>query len=138
LQYCAPAPGSRALSTQDPARFSSTETMSQSVPFDLQYTVSILSEGRGAPGARAQAETMLAHVLRIYPPYGAVYVKDSLGDQRTYSCFMDAVGMMDEVADVSDRTIGFAVTLRVEAEYDLADPVTHAVALNRKLRTSLK
>ena len=36
--------------------------------------------------------------------------------------------ILDEVVDVSERLAGFAITLRVEAELDLSDPETSAVA----------
>lgn len=138
MQYNAPASGAMPFVVNNVTGFSSMETMAQAVPFDLQYSINILSTGRGSPGARAQAEKMLFHVLRTYPPYGAVYVRDSLGDARTYSCFTDAVSMLDEVADISDRTIGFAVTLRVEAECDLAEPEIHSVVKSRAIRYTTK
>lgn len=140
-QYVAPAEGSSPLPPAIPGGvtvFSKSEMAPQALPFDLQYTITVMTTGRGSPGARAQAETMLFHVLKIYPPYGAVYVKDSLGDQRTYSCFTDAVSMMDDVADVSDRTIGFAVTLRVEAECDFADPEIRPVVKARNFSYNQK
>lgn len=134
LQYSAPAYGAREVTIGGKVDFSARETMAQAIPLDISYTITILTTGRGAPGSRAQAGRMLDHVFRIFPPYCAVYVKDSLGDQRSYSAFTDAVGMLDEVADISDRTIAFAVTLRVEAECDLADPEIHSTATGRSVK----
>lgn len=126
LQYNAPSKSSRPVVVNGITGASSNETLSQAVPFDLTYTINIITAG-----SRGNANRILDHVLRIYPPYAAVYVKDSLGDQRTYSAWMDGVSMLDENADVSERTIGFAVSLRVEAEFDLSDPEIHATVTGR-------
>jgi hypothetical protein len=125
-QYRAPAAGARPVVVSGIQGFTSMETMSQAVPFDLSYSLNIITTGRGSGGSRAQAGLMLDWVLRKFPPYCAIYVLDSIGDQRTYTAWMDGVGMLDEVAEVSERTIGFAVTLRVEAEFDLAEPEIHS------------
>lgn len=123
MQYNAPAANAKPVSYLAPnttvplTGFTSMEMLSQAVPFDLTYTINIITIGY-----RNLANLILDHVLRIFPPYAAIYLKDSIGDQRTYSAWMDGVGMLDELADVSERTIGFAVTLRVEAEFDLSDP----------------
>jgi hypothetical protein len=117
MQYNAPSKNARQVVVNGLTGFSSMETLSQAVPFDIQYTISIITAG-----SRNTANRLLDHVLRIFPPYAAIYVLDSVGDHRTYSAWMDGVSMLDELADVSERTIGFAVALRVEAEFDLNDP----------------
>lgn len=126
MQYNAPSKSARPVVVNGTTGYSSMETLSQAVPFDLTYTINIITAG-----SRTNANRILDHVLRIYPPYGAVYVRDSLGDQRTYSAWMDGVSMLDELADISERTIGFAVALRVEAEFDLSDPEIHASVTGR-------
>ncbi len=125
MQYNAPATSAGTVVYNGVSAPSKMETMAQATPIDLQYTISILSVNR------TQANKMLEYVLKIFPPYAAVFVKDSIGDQRTYSAWMDGVSMLDELADVSDRTIGFGVALRVEAEFDLADPETHTTVTGR-------
>lgn len=126
MQYNAPAKNARPVVYGTQTGFSSMETLSQAVPFDLIYTINIITIG-----SRNLANKLLDHVLRIYPPYAAIYVLDSVGDQRTYSAWMDGVSMLDELADVSERSIGFAVTLRVEAEFDLSDPEIRPTATGR-------
>lgn len=127
MQYGAPAPNSRPVVVAGYGTgYSQRETLAQATPFDLSYTINIITAG-----SRNNANRILDHVLRIYPPYAAVYVTDSIGDQRTYSAWMDGVSMLDELVDVSERTIGFAVTLRVEAEFDLADPEIRATVTGR-------
>ncbi len=69
------------------------------------------------------------YVLRIYQPYSRVLVTDSVGDCRDYAAFMESISHLDEVPEVTDRVLGFAVTLRVEAELDLNDPRVHKAVL---------
>lgn len=107
------------------------------LPFDLTYTISILCHYRGALGQRGQVNRILSHVLRIFPPYGRVTVRDSLGDLRDYHTFTEATSVLDEHPEVAERIIGFGVTIRVEAALDLSEPtiyrtVTQPLTLNLK------
>lgn len=123
--------------------FDSYEVQQQAVPFDITYTISILARHRGfgpadrkgarnpvaAGSPRTQVNQILDYVLRIYQPYCRVLLRDSVGDYRSYEAFMEAISHLDEVPEVTDRVIGFALTLRVEAELDLNDPITHKAVL---------
>jgi hypothetical protein len=120
--------------------FDAYEEKQQAVPFDITYTISILARHRGkgpipprndptgftgaAGSPRNQVNKILDYVLRIYAPFSQVLVRDSLDDIRRYSSFMEAISHLDEVPEVTERVLGFALTLRVEAELDLGDPVT--------------
>lgn len=118
--------------------YSRYEVQQQAVPFDITYTVSILARhrgfGKGSPGTtgegspRNQVNQLFDYVLRIYQPYSHVRVRDSLGDDRSYAVFMESTSHLDEVAEVTERVIGFALTIRVEAELDLRDPREKPVA----------
>lgn len=126
--------------------FDEYEHKEMSVPFDITYTLTILARHRGkgrlppkddpvgfagAQGSpRNQVNKILDYVLRRFPPYCQVYVRDSLGDTRRYSAFMEALSHLDEVPEVTERVLGFAVTLRVEAELDLGDPYVERAVLN--------
>lgn len=121
LQYNAPAATGRPVVVNGIQGFTQMETLSQAVPFDLAYTISIVTAGN-----RNSANKLLDYTLRRFPPYCAIYVLDSIGDQRTYTAWNDGVAMLDEIIEVSERTIGFAVSLRVEAEFDLAEPEIHS------------
>jgi len=94
----------------------------QPIPFDITYTISILSHYRGALGQRGQVQSVLHHVLRTYPPFTRVILKDSIGDLRHYHAFMEGTSVLDDHPEIAERIIGFGVTLRVEAELDLFDP----------------
>lgn len=127
------------------------DTKQAAVPFDISYTLSVLARHRGkgadlrkavptgfegASGSpRNQVNQILDYLLRIYAPFSQVRVLDSLGDTRLYSTFMEAVSPLDEVPEITERVLGFALTLRVEAELDLKDPET-AQAVGRPLTLS--
>jgi len=143
LQYRTPGRGAlQAAVQQSPSSevkygYDRAEQVDQAAPFDLSYSINIVARNRGAPGIRNQANRILDHVLRIYQPYCEIRLKDSIGDARTYEAFMDGVSHLDEVADVTDRMIGFSVSLRIEGELDLSDPVvrrtvTRAASLRAK------
>lgn len=104
--------------------FDRAEQLAQAIPFDIMYTVQIKARFRGAKGNRNAVNALLAYVLRILPPYGKINVIDSIGDLRGYEAFNEGISNMDSVGDVQERELGFAITLRVEAELDLKDPIT--------------
>jgi hypothetical protein len=117
-QYNAPALGALPLQLTAPdgsilTGYNAKEVMGQAMPYDIGYTISIFSFGREAQN-RLHANRILDHILRVYTPYSVVYLADSIGDTRTYQAYMEGVS-------VNDRAIGFAVTLRVEAELDSLD-----------------
>lgn len=124
--YHAPAVG--ALNTVSPFAgdtrrgWNQVEVAQQAVPFDILYTINIQARQRQYMAA---ANKILAYVLGIYQPYSAVLVYDSVGDRRSYEAFLDAVAPLDNVPGVGERTIGFALSLRVEAELDINPPTKH-------------
>jgi len=133
LQYRAPsATGNQTVVNTSPGRpesanvfgFSRMEQLQQAVPYDISYTISIFAHNRG--GGTNQANAILNAILRVYPPYCLVHLVDSVGDGRTYEAFQESISHLDDVPEVADRVVGFAVTLRVEGELDLLDPETMA------------
>jgi hypothetical protein len=92
------------------------ETKPQAMPFDLNYDVSIYAR------LETDALKILQRLLRRFPVYGAIPVIDSLGDQRTYSTFLESsVNDVSEIVDVSERIRGYSFSVRVEGELDLYD-----------------
>ena len=160
VTYRAPALGAKPMTvtlgptTGSVSGFDRYEQKEQAVPFDITYTITILARTRGkgplprrgdpagfkgaAGSPRNQVNRILDYVLRIYAPYTAVLVRDSLDDIRTYSAFMEAISHLDEVPEVTERVLGFALTLRVEAELDLRDPVIqHSVTAPLTIGTTV-
>lgn len=130
-KYRSPAKTSLFVGVNTPAglitRPDRVEQQDSATPYDITYTINIYNTLRGG-GGRSAANRMLDHVLRIFPVYGQVFVPDSLGNYRSYEAFTEGVVNLDDLASVSERVIQFAVTIRVEAEYDLSDPTVTRVA----------
>lgn len=131
VQYRAPARGSLLRAVGERANFGHWEEMPQAVPFDFTYTINILTRSRSS---RSSANRLLDYVLRVFPPYCRLLVTDSVGDVRSYEAQMTGTTPLDEVAEVSERTIGFAVTIEVQGELDLNEPKRSAAALGADVR----
>lgn len=142
LQYRTPAEESLPVSVQWNAMtlngFDRYEQLQQSCPFDISYTITVQARLRGAPaGTRNMANKVFEYVLRVYQPYSSVVrVRDSVGDLRSYEAFMEGTSNLDKIDGVTERMLGFALNLRVEAELDLLDPETYrAVSKTLTIRT---
>lgn len=97
--------------------FGQYQTKPQAIPYDIVYTVTCFDRYEGP------AQAMLLKLLKVFPPVGKVFVSDSLGLNRTYEAYQEgAIANLKEVIDPVTRFIGYAITVRVEGELDLADP----------------
>ncbi len=85
-------------------------------PYNITYGIDVFTRFRN------HSVLIFNKLLTIYPPYGVVYVKDSLGEIRSYDAFMENVNHIEELTDVADRVIGFSLMVRVEAELDSYEP----------------
>lgn len=101
------------------------EELVQAEPVDILYTVSVMARHRQGINGRLEANEMFRWVLARFNHYGALLVYDSLGDSRTYEVFREGISNLDGLVDVTGRTIGYAVSLRVEAELDIHAPENH-------------
>lgn len=142
-QYRAPAQTALPVQVQTPKGvkngWTRMQQRAQAAPYDITYTINIYSSLRGGFGGRKAANAMVDFVLRKWPVYGQVFVKDSLGDTRSYEAFNEGIVALDDTATFSERTIQFAVTIRVEAEYDLsAAVVTPTVTAHPSTNFSVK
>jgi hypothetical protein len=122
-QYRAPAPGAQALTATlsdgtVKTSYDRMEMRRQAEPVDITYTISVKARFRGAPGQRNQVNGILAHILGKYRAYSTINVVDSIGDLRWYAAFREGVSNLDNIVEVQERILGFAVTIRVEAELD--------------------
>lgn len=126
-QYRVPAAGSQMVTVTHPITgaviaqgSTSYETKGQALPFDILYTIQIRARYRN--NLKVVAMEMLRYTLKRYQPYTVVYCKDTEGDVRSYTAFMESPAALDTKPDVAGRETNFNVTLRVEAELDLNDP----------------
>ena len=116
--------------------FLAYENKPQAYPYDITYTISVWDR------YESTLHPILAAVLRALPPIGKIFVKDSLNLLRTYEYYSEGnIANLQEVIDAATRARGYAITIRVEAEIDLAERVTtntvtgYDIAL-RRLRKS--
>lgn len=127
-----PAQGAALLTVQTPkgpvSGYDKVRILPQAEPFDIQYTITCLSRLRGTRASKHSVNALLFHIMKKFPPYGVVWLKDSLGDWRSYDAFTDSFGPEDNVGGVTDRSLGYTMSLRVEAELDLSDPALARVA----------
>jgi hypothetical protein len=129
-QYNVPAAGAHAVTLTNPRTgdvmatgFDAYEDKAQAVPFDILYTIQIRAKYRN--NLKVEAMQMLRFAMKRFPPYSTVYVRDSLGDLRSYTAFMESPSALDTKPDVAGRETNFNLSIRVEAELDLNDPVVH-------------
>lgn len=104
--------------------FTTIEEKSQAIPYDILYTIRVVSKFRGQTGQTAHVNALIEHVMKRFQPYCEIIVPDSVGDLRGYWGFSDVVGTSDESFEIADRVLGFDISVRVEAELDLDDPRT--------------
>lgn len=130
-EYRIPAPESSLVSVPDPRGPTSAgpsqatieghdkyESKIQAWPYDFTYTIEIWARYQNF------LQPMLFHVMRTFPPYGKMYLKDSLGESRSYNAFAEGgPSPMGEIASMTDRAQAFGYTVRVTGEIDLSDPV---------------
>lgn len=97
--------------------YSELEIKSQDMPYDLNYQIHCYA--RNEQGAMA----MLRKILRTYQPYSKIVLQDSLGAQRSYTAYQESVNDVGELLDVADRVKGYSVSIRIEGELTLNDPI---------------
>lgn len=103
--------------------YDQVEMKPQAWPYDINYSISVYSR------YEYEAQTILRHVMRRFQPRLFVTVKDSLNEDRFYTFFSDpAVSDIGEIVDVAQRLRGYSISVRVEGEIDLVDPVVHTTA----------
>lgn len=116
LQYRVPATGANPVSVVVGNRtfsgYDRMEEKQQAIPYDFNYTINIHAYRRW------QINPILTYVLGIYQPYTRLLVRDSEGDRRIYSAYNESVSVLDDVFDLTQRVLGFSISLRVEGEMD--------------------
>jgi hypothetical protein len=98
--------------------FSSVETSPQAWPYDFTYTVTLYAR------YEYEAQTLLRNMMRRFPPISQVIVKDSLDDYRSYACLNNnPIQDLSEIVDISERLKSYSISVLVQGELDLVDPI---------------
>lgn len=125
-KYRAPAAGAEEITVQYGSRektgYSKYEMQPAGWPYDIPYTVTVEANGERA---RTNAQIMLRHAMGIFGPYGVVTVYDDAGEERKYNVFGEGPSDLSAVADIRDRTVIYALSLRISAELDVLPKADH-------------
>lgn len=98
--------------------FTQVETKPSAWPYDITYSISIYSR------YEYEAQMLLRTIMRRFQPRTHIKVLDSLSEERRYTAFVDrSVSDIGEYVDASERLRGYSLTILVEGEIDLVDPV---------------
>lgn len=144
FEYRVPAKGANPVAVTNPITgdvmaegFDKYESKDQAEPFDLIYTIQIRARYRN--NLDAAGYKMLKYVMRKFQTYTTIYVKDSLGDTRSYDAFLESHAISDLKKSTAEREAGFNLTLRVEGEIDVNDPfITQAMTSPLGFRGTIK
>jgi hypothetical protein len=106
-------------------------------PFDITYLVQAISRYPG------QMMLMQKPMLkRFHRMSAALFVKDSLGVQRSYDISVEPVNDISSLTDIALKSSGLSMSVMVFAELDLSDPyvsrMVEAAVGNPGIRTQQK
>ena len=125
-KYRVPAEGEEEKTVQYGNRmligYSKYEMQSSGWPYDIPYTITVEANGNKA---RTNSQVMLKHCLGVFGPYGVVHVVDSFGRTRVYNVFGEGPSSLSSVGDIRDRTMIYALSLRVAGELDVQPSRQH-------------
>jgi hypothetical protein len=125
-KYRRPAPGATEvqvdIGNQQVSGYDKYETQPGPWPYDIPYTITTETNGKRA---RLNAQILLKHVMRIFGPHGILDTIDSLGETRKFEVFGEGPSNLSLVADIRDRTIIYAMSLRVAGYLDVQRPMDH-------------
>jgi len=113
LEYRVPAEGATRVSIGACLGWDCYETKEKAWPYDYTYTFECWSRHR------AVAKVLLQIVMKRYPRFGSVTVRDSLGIERVYHTFQEGTADLTEVNSLVDRLVGYSLSVRVEGEATL-------------------
>jgi hypothetical protein len=123
LKYRAPADGQSKVTVnyrgQDIEGYSKYEEQKGAPTTDIPYTLTIESAGKKA---RTHAQAMLKYCMKFFWPHGKLRVIDTFGRERLYTVHGEGPSELTSASDIRDRTVIYALSLRVQGELDLDDP----------------
>jgi len=118
LEYRAGVPGTQTV-INGVSGFAEYQMKPQAFPHDITYTISVWDR------YEQPVQTTLLKVLKTLYPVGRLIVYDDLGLKRSYEYYWEgSIASLEEILDPVTRARGYALTIRVEGELDLADPYT--------------
>jgi hypothetical protein len=111
--YRLPAPGANPVIVGDTIGYDCYESKPREWPYDFTYTIECWSR------YRVVANILIQMVMKSFPPYAAVTVKDGLDNERVYHAFQEGTADLTEVNSLVDRVVGLSLSIRIEGELTL-------------------
>lgn len=109
------------------------EVRNAAFPFDIPYDIDVRTR------VRNDSTAFLKHLLWIFrPPASPMWLRDSLGDKRTYDAFLESLPAINELASVAERVVGFSLSIRVEGELDLYDSETERTVISTQINVRVQ
>lgn len=131
MKYRVPREGAVETYLEGNVGFDGYEEQPMSEPADITYSITLAATRRSGLASNA-LEKLWYFVRKVYKPYGLVIVKDSVGDLRTYNAFREGEFDATDVIEVGSRVASLGISVRIEGELDIEDPVLSR-AVSRRL-----
>lgn len=118
LEYRAGVAGTEYVASNGVSGFTQYVMKPQAMPYDYVYTIVCFDR------AERNVQPIVKQVLKSFPPIGKIFVTDSLGLLRSYEARSDGpIPSPREVVDPVNRFVSYTVSVKVDGELDLTDPV---------------
>jgi len=107
----------KTITRQDGASYGGYDSYqmdSAAHPYSLSYDI------RCKARKRRHAQAMWLWLQKCFPRnMGYMHVEDSLGELHTFSVFFEGMSIVGDLVDVVERTAGYQIAVRVEADIHL-------------------
>lgn len=129
LEYSAGVSGTEYVMTNGVSGYLQWVRKPQAMPYDFIYTITCFDK------TERNVQTIVRQVLKSLPPVGKIFVTDSLGLLRSYEARSEGpIPSPREISDAVNRFVSYTISVRVDGEIDLTDPVYTGAATGISLR----
>ena len=116
----APSPGAKKVhvtyKNKTVVGYDSYDYAMRDMPLNIPYDVQVYARNR------SNSLILLKWAIRrLRPPFFSVKVYDSHGDKRLYDAGPVSISSMDELTDVSDRSIAYTISFQVRADISIEE-----------------
>lgn len=123
LEYRAGVSGTEFVAANGVSGYTQYVSKPQAMPYDFTYTITCFDV------YEKNVQPIVKQVLKSFPPIGKIYVTDSLNLLRSYESRSEGpIPSPREVVDPVNRFVSYIISVRVDGEIDLTDPVTSGAA----------
>lgn len=128
LAYRVPAEGANLVEINGVVGYDAYEEMESYMPVDIRYSVQVMAR------YTSDANVLLMHLFKKFQtPFAVVFVKDDLGIQNSYEMRVESISNISDLIDVSEKLIGWNISLKILGELPLAQPTVSKAVIDRKI-----